>query len=144
MSPRLSRPVTATQSSKGGYPPGHCWYYKLGGRPLYPKEIRANALASGYRGYDATSIEALDALSEPQRSERLRGLRSEIVSEITRDLSRYRQLLRDLRSEKAKPDLGSCSDTDMSVSLKHNHLYNGFARLAFVEMLLGKQRDLFD
>jgi hypothetical protein len=127
----------------GGYSPGHPWYYKLRGRPLYPKEIGEHAIASGYRGYDADRIAALDRLAEPKRSQQLRVLRSEIAGEIASDIGRYREVVRELRAEGSEPDCGSSSDLHMSASLKHNHLYNGFARLAFTEELLAKQGDLF-
>jgi hypothetical protein len=65
-----------SQPAKSGYAPGHPWYYKLGGRPLYPGEIRDHAVTSNYRDYDADTIAAMDNLAEPKRSEKLRGLRS--------------------------------------------------------------------
>jgi hypothetical protein len=38
----------------------------------------------------------------------------------------------------------SSADIHMSMSLKHNHIYNQFAHLLTLDELLGRQRDLFD
>lgn len=48
-----------------GYSPGHPWYYKLGARVLYPREIRDTVMISGYPGYRREEIEQADAKAEP-------------------------------------------------------------------------------
>ena len=130
-----------------GYKPGHPWYYYLGGRILYPSEIRALAVASGYRGYRADDIADADRLAEPRRSAALRQIRNEVVAELQRDLTRYRAVARALRHERAseKPVApgASCGELHTAMSLKYAHLYNGFAHLQVLDGLLERQPDLF-
>ena len=131
-----------------GYEPSHPWYYHTGGRPLYPKQIKQSVIASGYRGYLAGEIERIDQCAEPKRTHELRAIKVTALIELKRDLSRYREAVFELRQgevfyDKADP-YRSIADYCVSVSLKHNHIYNGFAILNFIDELLACQKDLFD
>lgn len=104
-------------------------------------------LASGYRGHAEADIAAADGLPEPSRSTALRALRARFREDLRRDLSRYRACARALRAWRAwetetAPDCAQ--DVHVTISLKHNHLFNDFAHLAWIDALLNKQRDLFD
>jgi hypothetical protein len=133
--------------SVGGYLPGHPWFYHLGGRPLTFKQIRENVRRSGYRGYKAEDIAAIDRKAEPQRSAELRRLRARFLAELKADISRYREVIRDLRwyRESGAQDCTAacCNDVHVAVSLKHNHLYNDFGHLILLDDLLTRQGDLF-
>ena len=131
-----------------GYSSGHSWYYHLGGKPLSPKQIRAEVLASDYRGYAREDIEAADRLAEPKRSQKLRAFQARFRYDLRRDLSRYRQCERALRLYRAAHDGRAlervCDGVHVAISLKHNHLVNDFAHLIWLEDLLALQRDLFN
>lgn len=131
----------------GGYYPGHPWYYLLGGRVLYPKEIRNQVKAATYRGYLKDDILATVARQEPQRSEALRKIRHEVEAGLRRDIARYRQcafqLMNQLREEDRAARLICCDDVHVAISLKHNHIVNGFAHLALLDELPEQQGDLF-
>ncbi len=130
-----------------GYSPGHCWYYKLGGIILYPKQILQSVKISNYRGYAEEDIHGADQKSEPQRSESLRKLREVHLLKLRVDVEIYRR--RALELSIIRKNQGEiCLDEgarniDVSMSLKHNHLYNGFAHLVYIDELLHKQGDLF-
>ena len=68
--------------------------------------------------------------------------------DITRDLSRYREVARELkqfRRSGASPDEPPvCDCVRTAASLKYNHLYSGFAHLLWLDELLSAQPDLFD
>ncbi len=134
--------------SCGGYSPGHPWYYVRGGAVLMPSEILAEVKASGYRGYMAERIAETDTHNEPKRSERLRAIKADVLNSFRADLRRYREVVSELRRFRrrcgAMEALETCEAIHTSVSLKHNHLYNGFAALAYLEQLLSRQPDLFD
>lgn len=131
-----------------GYCPGHPWYYFLGGRPRRPREILEATRQSGYQGYAREDIKAADAMAEPKRSEVLRGLRDKFRDDLARDLSRYRECIRELRRTDWKiPDgseVLSCGEIHTALSLKHNHMVNNFGHLIYLDKLLSKQMDLFD
>ncbi len=133
-----------------GYSTGHPWYYYVGAPVLYPKEILEEARKSVtvYRGYMTEDIKALDKRNEPQRSEALRKLRGEVVEKLHLDISRYRELARKLAEyRKRQPPIpagvSACNDIHTNISLKHNHIYNEFAHLVFIDELLSVQQDLF-
>ena len=130
------------------YDPGHPWYYVLRGDIRYPKQILAEVTASGYHGYMIDRIMEIARKAEPQRSTGLRQLRATVMAEFRRDLSRYREVVRELhayRQEKStSTDQPECTDIHVSVSLKHNHLCNSFAHLLVINQYLVYQRDLFD
>ena len=129
------------------YEPHHPWYYKLGGKSLYPKQIIKEVKSSGYRGYMQDDISKIDNKCEPQRSEHLKKVRAKVVEDLKNNLSIYRKCIRDLRKEReqgiANQDRYFCSDINMSMSLKHNHLYNNFAHLIYLDELIIHQLDLF-
>ncbi len=131
-----------------GYSSGHPWYYHLGGRPLFPKQIREETRAGGYRGYAQDDIADADRLAEPKRSQSLRAFQAQFTDDLRRDLSRYRQCVRNLRLYRMKHAGDAlepvCDGVHVAVSLKHNHLVNDFAHLIWLDELLSRQRDLFD
>lgn len=131
----------------GGYCPGHPWYYLLGGKPLSLKCIRENVRASDYRGYLADKIAAIDLKPEPARSDALRTLKLETLNSLRTDISRYREVVRALhRQRESGEDMAAiayCSDVYVSLSLKHNHIYNDFGHLILLDDLLNRQGDLF-
>jgi hypothetical protein len=133
--------------SVSGYHPGHPWYYHLGGRPLTLKQIRENVLWSGYRGYKAGDIAAIGRKAEPQRSAELRRLRARFLAELKDDISRYRDVARNLRRyrEGGSEDCTAvcCNNVHVAVSLKHNHIYNDFGHMILLDELLNRQGDLF-
>ena len=148
----MDTPITQTEEPRrSGYSPGHSWFYKLGGKPLYPKQIRDDVIASGYRGYDEADIKAMAQRPEPKRSNSLRRHRKRIIQDLSEDLARYREVVRELHARRRAgvdvDDHPICSCPHVAVSLKHNHVYNGFARLHYVDELLRPQDgqlDLFD
>lgn len=129
-----------------GYSSGHPWYYFLGGRALYPKEILAEVKAGSYRGF-ITDIDRAARLAEPKRSETLRKLKAQFVEELKQDIARYRECVLELHryrlSEEDEELPSSSAEIHTSVSLKHNHILNDFAHLLRIEELLSVQRDLF-
>lgn len=131
-----------------GYCPGHPWFYFLGGKPRRPKEILVATRLSGYQGYARDRIAAADAMAESKRSETLRAMRVKFENDLRQDISRYRECVRELRQTKwDMPDgktVVSCGDIHTALSLKHNHMVNGFGHLIYLDELLTKQRDLFD
>jgi len=130
-----------------GYSAGHPWYYVTGGRRLSIKEIQASVIASGYRGYMAHDIDKADQLNEPKRSGKLRSIRKEAKEALIFDISRYREVARDLVRRRGAGlddvDELECADVHMSMSLKHNHIYNQLAHLLVIDELLSQQGDLF-
>lgn len=131
-----------------GYNPGHPWYYFLGGRPKRLKEILEATRACGYQGYARHDIAAADAMAEPKRSETLRVMRAKFEADLRRDISRYRECVRELRrTDWELPQKGVTTaslDIHTARSLKHNHIANNFGHLIYIDELLSKQRDLFD
>lgn len=130
-----------------GYCPGHPWYYLKGGAVPSLRAIQAAAIQSGYRGYLASDIDEINALSEPRRSEKLRASREKIRMELSADISRYREVACALRQQRSNhtnaPFQTFCDDIHTVISLKHNHIYNGFAHLHVIDGLLSMQPDLF-
>ncbi|CDO60024.1 hypothetical protein BN1012_Phect1810 [Candidatus Phaeomarinobacter ectocarpi] len=128
------------------YHPGHPWYYLLGGTPPFPKQILERVKKHGYRGYKQRYIEEAAAKAEPDRSIALRAIKDDSRNSLFANLSRYREVARGLRKYRENPGEQPCfcSDVHQSVSLKHNHIYNDFAHLIWLDELLSEQRDLFD
>lgn len=130
------------------YSPGHPWYYHLGGRVLFPKDICEAVEASGYRGWRERILDEIDQKAEPVRSAELRQLRNTVHIELRANLSRYRECARLLSGYRRRGgksnNLPVCANIHSALSLKHNHLYNDFAHLLVIEELLGKQPDLFE
>ncbi len=131
-----------------GYDPGHPWYYFLGGRPKRLREILEATRACGYQGYARQDIAAADAMAEPKRSETLRAMRAKFEAGLRRDISRYRECVRELRrTDWQLPQSGAATaslDIHTALSLKHNHIANNFGHLIYLDELLTQQRDLFD
>lgn len=136
-----------TQRPCTAYSPGHPWYYVLGGKPPYPREIMQEVMRRAYGGYLASDIGRIDRQPEPQRSNDLRAFRRKALADYRANLSRYRALavaLRRYRTSNPCGEAPACADVHVSVSLKHNHLFNDLAHLVALTRLLDKQRDLFD
>jgi hypothetical protein len=129
------------------YSTGHPWYYLLGGRILTLKQIREATRYSQYHGYMRDDIAALDKLSEPRRSAKLRSLRVKVIADLRRDISGYRKRALELHRYRVCHPVPSqpisAADIHTNISLKHNHLVNDFAHLIYLDDLLGKQGDLF-
>lgn len=141
------RPDRKTEPQFAGYGSGHPWYYVLGGEVLPPRRIMESALARGYRGCCFRELDDIDAMVEPKRSEALRAMKAKVLGEYRQSLSRYRQLalaLHRRRSDSCGDPAAHCEDIHVSISLKHNHLFNDLAHLCELARLLDKQRDLFD
>jgi len=84
---------------------------------------------------------------EPHRSAALRKLRHKHLEELKSDISRYRCVVFELnqhRKEHGIPQNPKCAeDVHVSVSLKHSHIYNGFAHLLCIDELPEQQGELF-
>lgn len=140
--------ILQEQHTHGGYHAGHPWYYLLGGLVLTPKEIRNAACAATYRGYRADDIRKLATLSEPRRRAAIEKVTDEIKSELQADIARYRQCVFELHEYRRTADPSEeppiCADIHVAISLKHNHIVNGFAHLALIDELPAPaQGDLF-
>ena len=142
------KPIEQTPLTCGGYNAGHPWYYLLGGKVPTPKQIRADAVAQGYHGYMEERIIAVSQKPEPQRSEKLRQIKADIMRGLVEDISRYRnialQLHRDRTAHGLEENPTCCNDIHTGMSLKYVHIYNGFGHLALLDSLLEQQGDLFD
>ncbi len=134
--------------SPQGYGAGHPWHYVLGGAVPYPKQIQAQVIARGYRGYMERDIKAASHKPEPQRSEALHTIKAKVLEDLRGDLSRYRTLARKLQTHREKHgwilERPECHDIHSGLSIKFAHLYNDFAHLNFIATLPDQQRDMFD
>lgn len=115
------------------YSPSHPWFYKLGGKPISLKNIRHHVFQSQYEGYLADDIAKVHKMPEPNRSHRLLEMREGCLADLRRDIQIYRRLRRELahqiRSNTHNHDSTICTDIDVSLSLKYNHISNHFAHL---------------
>jgi len=131
-----------------GYGAGHPWHYVLGGAVPYPKQIQAQVMARGYRGYMEQDIKAASNKPEPQRSEALRAIKAKVLEDLRSDLSRYRALARKLQTHREiygwVLERPQCHDIHSGLSIKFAHLYNDFAHLNYLATLPNQQRDMFD
>ena len=75
---------------------------------------------------------------EPRRSAGLRESRRNALASLTLDLARYREVVRDLGQSRYAGEVRECKDVHVSVSLKHNHLYNDLAHIAWIDDLLAE------
>ena len=129
------------------YNMGHPWYYLLGGSIPTIKEIRAQAAQRGYQGYLADEIKAASRKCEPLRSRSLRAIKDKVMSELSRNASRYRQLAHELQKFRRENPLHEtdfrCHDIHVAMGLKYAHFYNDFAHLGYLESLPDQQQDLF-
>lgn len=132
---------------KNPYNAGHPWYYKLGGRIKKTKAILRSIKTRKYEGYLADDIKAAASKAEPRRSEVLRLIKTKVLKDYKRDLSRYRHLAHEMRQERIRKGVVVTEDFSnnlhTSISLKHNHLYNDLAHLLLLERELSLQPDLF-
>ena len=138
--------MTKAISPFGGYHAGHPWYYRLGGAIPSPKQIKADVESEAYRGYLAGDIDEAAAKSEPQRSESLRALREQVLEDLRKDLSRYRECAQELRRFRRageQDDRPLTCNVYTAISLKTSHLTNGFANLRTIDDALTVQGDLF-
>lgn len=135
------------QFTWNGYISGHPWYYVLGGTILTPKQIMSKVQMKEYKGYMWDAMQAADNKPEPQRSEALREIWEKVLKDYRSDLSTYRKYVHKLRRYRRENfqtiDRLVCEDIHVSISLKHNHLYNDFAHLIRLHDLLSYQPDLF-
>lgn len=138
--------MTQALTPCGGYHVRHPWYFRLGGAIPSPKQIKAEVEAEGYRGYLAGDIDAIAAKSEPQRSDALRALREQVLDDLRKDLSRYRECAQELRRFRRADQLDDrplTCDIYTAISLKCSHLTNRFANLRTIDDALSVQGDLF-
>jgi len=132
--------------SHQGYSAGHPWYYFLGGAVPKLKEIRASVNVDRYEGYLASDIKAIASKAEPQRTRAINAMRHKLNDDLKRDISIYRRLVRELqqyRTEHPEATGACCAEIHTSMSLKHNHIYNGFANLKTLASLPEQQLELF-
>ncbi len=130
-----------------GYNAGHPWYYVLGGKVPSPKQILKAVIAEGYQGYRASDIRNASLKPEPTRTKMLRQLKGEVLVELKKDISAYRQYacwLRQYRqNQTTSPATPNCDGVHIAISLKYCHLYNDLAHLHTLNHLLSVQPDLF-
>ncbi|GLO68619.1 hypothetical protein MACH17_01360 [Phaeobacter inhibens] len=132
--------------SHHGYSAGHPWYYFLGGAVPKLKEIKDSVYVDNYEGYLATDIKAIAKKPEPQRTRAINDLRRRLFDDLRRDISMYRRCVLELRRYRLQnPEAAGacCAEIHTSMSLKHNHIYNGFANLRTLDALPEQQLDLF-
>ena len=132
--------------SHQGYSAGHPWYYLLGGDIPPIKAIRACATSGEYPGCSASLIREADVKAEPKRTEVLRCLRNRAIEDLRGDISRYRECVSELRRWRDKNeqvDRPECGGVHTAISLKFNHILNGFANLRRLDQL-PKQGDLLE
>lgn len=129
-----------------GYSAGHPWFYLLGGAIPPIKAILAHVEAGEYRGYLADEIDRLSGKAEPKRSAEISAFRKQIVARLRADISRYRQCARELRTYRSADGPNGdciCADVHTAISLKFNHIVNGFANLRTLDRL-PRQGELFE
>ena len=132
--------------NKTGYSQSHPWYYVLGGRVLSPAEIQASVELNAYSAAISEDILKIAKRLEPQRSEGLRELRGAIKQSLQRDIDIYLKFALKLKASRQYADSNAeltCNDIHVSMSLKHNHLCYGYARLMNCEDHLNQKTDLF-
>lgn len=131
-----------------GYDSGHCWYYRLGGKILTLTEIRKSVEGGTYAGYLAGDIEKIANKKEPKRSQDARALRTHIEDELARDARMYVEAGNRVRYRRRwlgpyQDEVRLFDEPFTAISLKHNHLYNGFANLRTLDNLTNQQMELF-
>lgn len=141
--------MTAFAPYGGDYGSGHPWYYRLGGRILYPREIRDAIYATPVDDHHAEGFSHLDRKAEPERSHEIQAERAKICAGLRQDIKRYRQVvceinhLRRFIGPATEPTfLESLNEPNQDASLKHNHICYGFAKLQALDAL-NVQQDLF-
>lgn len=130
----------------GGYKASHPWYYVLGGSVPRIKQMQSYALSLERLGYLEEDILAAHALPEPRRSNKLKEIRASVVQTLCSDISRYREVARELHKLRVQAEAVdaqlSCKEVHSSMSLKFCHILNEFAHLNLLDSL-PKQLDLF-
>jgi hypothetical protein len=103
-----------TEPITNGYSPGHPWYYKNGGRILAPQEI--------------TAVDFSQAKYEPvhrRNGKPYPCLEEQLIAakrELTRDIERYNQLVKQGNAACSQYNLMMGYDAGSNLSLKHNHI----------------------
>ncbi|CUI01883.1 hypothetical protein [Leisingera aquaemixtae] len=129
-----------------GYSAGHPWYYLLGGEIPPLRAIFAQVSTGAYRGYLASEIDAIAGKAKPQRSAALAACRAKLTVDLKADIARYRQCacsLRRYREETGAEKPVVAQDVHTAISLKFNHIVNGFANLRTLDAV-PQQADMFD
>ena len=90
-------------------------------------------------------IEKMNSFTEPKRSVALRKMRNKVHTNLVRDISRYREVARELAGHRRliAGEAPVFTEIHGAVALKHNHLSNEFANLHIIDDLLAKRPDLF-
>lgn len=143
----MTQNITYTKDDLIPYSAGHPWFYVLGGKVRTLKDIREVVRQRGYKGYREEDIRKADAKQEPARSHALRIIKYASIDSLDRNISDYRRAARELhalRRHEGSAVSEKCHDAHSAVSLKHNHIYNDFAHLIWIDELLSQQADLFD
>jgi hypothetical protein len=60
------------------------------------------------------------------------------------DFAGYRRVVHELRRHRLEVTCEECHEAQTAVSLRHNHLFNDLAHLAWIDELLAIQLDLFE
>ena len=139
--------MTQTLALHCGYNASHPWYYLLGGAVPTLKQIRSCAEVKSYRGYLANEIDAAHAKQEPKRSAALRKIKAEVVDDLNKDISCYREVVCKLRAYQRARQFDDnqivCAEIHTSMGLKFAHIFNGFAHLKALDDLPNQQMELF-
>lgn len=124
------------------YSSGHPWYYVFRGEVLSIKQIWKLVHASSYKGSNEENISRLYG-NDPK----LKVMKEEVLSSLSKNISRYRQLALSLHRYRLKASKNqqepSCEDVHVGMSLKYNHIYNDLAHLTYIEKQLSGQLELF-
>lgn len=141
--------MTAFAPFGGGYGSGHPWYYRLGGRILYPGEIKAEIYDRSPDEWHLQGFASIARMAEPARSREIQKQRKIITDGLQDDITRYRELARQINKLRTfigpapKPTfLESQNEPNSGISLKHNHIHYGFSKLRALDSL-DVQQDLF-
>src|SRR5919199_5645362 len=117
-----------------GYSPGHCWYYKLGGRVLETEEIPPTCFNDKFQPLDAKKCKSLSALREQLKI---------YQAELEKHVQRYNDLKERGDEACCEWDLRTGYDAKFNLSLKFNHIsyvtsYQRFYQFTFLAI---RERD---
>ncbi len=127
------------------YEPGHCWYYRLKGKPFGLKAILEYVKERNYFGYDEECVRKIDS-SAKDAHQKLAELRQKRVDDLKSDVNTYRKYLVRYAKCKTVASDDMCMDLCVALSLKFCHIYNRFGSLLLIDELLKNhqvQGDLF-
>ncbi|CUJ30053.1 hypothetical protein [Cognatishimia activa] len=114
---------------------------------MAPKAIRREVRLEGYEGYRRDEIRDAAKKPEPQRSQSLRKIRDEVRRSLKFNISRYREVARELHAYRKRyegePIPNVSASVHTSMGLKFSHIYNDFGHLELLDSL-PHQVDLFD